>query len=71
MTYLDVLTIWTDILTAQKQWHKNVKRDGYALQYVPMEHRSYDLCLIAVQQAGSLKYVPEELRSKIQEVLNM
>ena len=62
--YLDDPTIWTDIPTASKQWMKNVIRDGWALQYIPEEHRSYDMCLHAVKQCGwTLQFVPEEHRS--------
>ena len=37
---------------------------GYALQYVPEELKTPELCEVAVSNSGwALKYVPEELRT--------
>ena len=46
-------------LAAVQQW-------GYALEYVPENHKTVKLCLEAVKTSGpALQYVPEKLRAQI------
>ena len=41
-----------------------VGRNGFALEFVPEEHRTPELCLAAVQQDGmALEFVPQEHRT--------
>jgi hypothetical protein len=41
---------------------EKVKGNGMALRHVPMELRTYELCLAAVEQDGeALEFVPEAL----------
>jgi len=47
------------------EYLERVKIDGYALEYVPVEYKTEELCKIAVQQDGwSLQHVPEEYRTE-------
>jgi hypothetical protein len=42
-----------------------VKNNGLVLEYVPVEHRNRDICLIAVtRDRNALKYVPKKQRSE-------
>jgi len=42
-----------------------VKKDGYALKYVPKKYRTEELCKIAVNQNGwVLYYVPEKYKTE-------
>jgi len=48
-----------------KYWKKRITQNGWALEDVPQELRTPDLCKIAVAQYGyALKYVPQDLRTK-------
>lgn len=43
--------------------HAAVKQNGLALEHVPVERRSYDLCLMAVKRYGiALRHVPAEIQ---------
>lgn len=49
----------------KEQYRGIVLRDGYNLRHVPLELRTYELCLEAVKGDGwSLEFVPLLLRSK-------
>jgi hypothetical protein len=45
-----------------------VKSDGSALEFVPEEHKTLELCLEAVRNdrdGKALMYVPEELKAQV------
>lgn len=44
---------------------ESVKKNGLALEHVPIECRTFDLCLEAVKRHGdALEFVPEPLKTK-------
>ena len=51
---------------------KIVKQNGWAIKYVPEEHKTFELCLEAVKQdVWTLVYVPEQFREKIKQELGI
>ena len=45
----------------RKKYVAAVKQNGWALQHVPEDKRSKELCFAAVKQNGlAIKYVPED-----------
>ena len=45
-------------------WLATVQQDGWALDYVPDDLKTPDLCLTAVQQDGwALRFVPDDLKT--------
>lgn len=47
-----------------EEWWKIIKRNSYALYYVPEELKTFTLCLEAVKRdGGALPFVPEKFKS--------
>ena len=53
-----------DDLEYQKYLTKVKDSGGWVLEFVPLKHRTFELCEIAVTQTGyALEWVPEHLKS--------
>jgi hypothetical protein len=49
----------------EKEAFELVRKDGFALKYVPDELRTLEMCLEAVGQCGwALQYAPDEMRTR-------